>query len=46
MKHKVIYLDKESFVETPISVLDIVGDDKSIFACYVNGRLRVNPTLG
>lgn len=40
MQHKIIYLGKESFVETPISVLDIVGDDKSIFACYVNGRLR------
>ena len=40
MKHKIIYLGEEKFVETPISVLDIVGDNKDIFACYVNGRLR------
>ena len=40
MKHKIIYLNEERFVETPISVLDVVGDDKDIFACYVNGRLR------
>jgi len=40
MKHKIIYLNEERFVDTPISVLDIVGDNKDIFACYVNGRLR------
>ena len=40
MKHKINYLEEEKFVETPISVLDIVGDNKDIFACYVNGRLR------
>ena len=40
MKHKINYLSEEKFLETPISVLDVVGDDKNIFACYVNGRLR------
>ena len=40
MKHKITYLEEERFIETPISVLDVVGDDKDIFAAYVNGRLR------
>lgn len=40
MKHKISYLGEERFIDTPISVLDIVGDNKDIFACYVNGRLR------
>ena len=40
MKHKIIYLGEERFIETPVTVLDIVGDNKDIFACYVNGRLR------
>ena len=31
--------EKLSF-EKPVTVLDIVGDNKDIFACYVNGRLR------
>lgn len=40
MKHKVIYCGKEFFIDSPTSVLDIVGDNKDIFACYVNGRVR------
>ena len=40
MKRKITYLGKEVFLDGPITVLDIVGDDRNIFACYVNGRCR------
>ena len=40
MKHKITYLGEERFVETPTSVLAIVGNDRNIFAAHVNGRLR------
>lgn len=40
MKHKITYLGEERFIDTPVSVLDIVGDDRNIFAAHVNGRLR------
>ena len=40
MQRTITYLGKTSFVDGPITVLDIVGDNRDIFACYVNGRLR------
>ena len=40
MKRKIIYQGKEIFVDGPITVLDIVKDDREVFAAHVNGRLR------
>lgn len=40
MKRKITYNGNVLVVDAPISVLDIVGNDRSIFAAYVNDRLR------
>lgn len=40
MKIKINYLGQEQTIDGPVSVLSIVGNDRNIFAAYVNGRLR------
>ena len=40
MSFKVIFNNKEKIYDAPITVLDVVGKDKSIICAYVNGRVR------
>ena len=40
MAFKVLFNNKENVYEQPISVLDIVGNDKDIVCAYVNHRVR------
>ena len=40
MAFKVFFNDKEKEYDAPVSVLDIVGDDKDIVCAYVNHRVR------
>ena len=40
MAFKVLFNNKETTYEKPISVLDIVGNDKEIVCAYVNHRVR------
>ena len=40
MSFKVVFNNKEKIYDAPITVLDVVGKDKSIICAYVNGRVR------
>ena len=40
MSFKVVFDNKEKIYNAPITVLDVVGKDKSIVCAYVNGRVR------
>ena len=40
MSFKVIFNNKEKIYDAPITVLDVVGKDRSIICAYVNGRVR------
>ena len=40
MSFKVVFNNKEKIYNAPITVLDVVGKDRSIICAYVNGRVR------
>ena len=40
MSFKVVFNNKEKIYDAPITVLDVVGKDRSIICAYVNGRVR------